>query len=108
MNFNLKDYCLLDDIGPEKIMIIKNPSINLNGVLVIDNSVYGIPAGGVRIAPDISLDEMVRLARAMSLKFCAYRLKVGGAKAGIWGDPLDTEKKNLLLTGFANAIESLT
>lgn len=106
MNFNIKDYSLLDDIGPEEIIILKNPSINLNAVLVIDNTVNGIPAGGVRLAPDISLDEMIRLARAMSLKFCAYRLKVGGAKAGIWGDPLDTESKNILLTGFANAIET--
>jgi glutamate dehydrogenase (NAD(P)+) len=106
MNFNIKDYSLIDEIGPEKIVIIKDPTINLNGVLVIDNSVYGIPAGGVRLAPDISLDEMIRLARAMSLKFCAYRLKVGGAKAGIWGNPLDKEKKNMLLTGFANAVET--
>jgi glutamate dehydrogenase (NAD(P)+) len=106
INFNIKDTSLLDNIGPEKVIIIKNPAIGLNAVLVIDNSVYGIPAGGVRLAPDISLDEMIRLARAMSLKFCAYRLKIGGAKAGIWGDPLDVENKNLLLTGFANAVET--
>jgi glutamate dehydrogenase/leucine dehydrogenase len=77
----------------------------LNAVLAIDNSVYGIPAGGVRLAPDISVDEMIRLSRAMSLKFCAYRMKIGGAKAGIWGDPRDTEKKEILLTSFAKAIE---
>jgi glutamate dehydrogenase/leucine dehydrogenase len=104
MDFSIKDYTLLDEIGPEKIIIIKNPSVGLNSVLVIDNSIYGIPAGGVRLAPDISLDEMIRLARAMSLKFCAYRLKVGGAKAGIWGDPSDIEKKNILLTSFADSI----
>jgi glutamate dehydrogenase/leucine dehydrogenase len=67
--------------------------------------VYGIPAGGVRLAPDISLDEMIRLSRAMSMKFCAYRMKIGGAKAGIWGDPLDKEKKEMLLTSFAKATE---
>jgi len=105
MDFNIQDYSLLDDIGPEKIMIIRNPSIGLNAILAIDNSIYGIPAGGVRLAPDITVDEMVRLSRAMSLKFCAYRLKLGGAKAGIWGDPLD-ENKDILLTGFANAIET--
>jgi len=106
IDFSIRDYSLLDDIGPEKIVIIKNPSIDLNAVLVIDNSVYGIPAGGVRLAPDISMDEMIRLSRAMSLKFCAYRLKIGGAKAGIWGDPLGIERKNILLTGFANATET--
>jgi glutamate dehydrogenase/leucine dehydrogenase len=105
IDFGIEDYSLLDDIGPEKIITIKNPSIDLNAVLVIDNSVYGIPAGGVRLAPDISIDEMIRLSRAMSLKFCAYRLKIGGAKAGIWGDPLEKERKDILLTGFAKSIE---
>ena len=108
MDFGIKDYSLLDDIGPEKIIVIRNPSTDLNAVLVIDNSTYGIPGGGVRLAPDISIDEIIRLSRAMSLKFCAYRLKVGGAKAGIWGDPRDKEKKEMLLTSFAKATETFT
>jgi glutamate dehydrogenase (NAD(P)+) len=105
VEFNITDASLIDEIGPEKIIAMNNPSIGLKSILVIDNSTYGIPAGGVRLAPDISVDEMIRLGRAMSLKFCTYRLKIGGAKAGIWGDPLDEEQKNLLLTGFANQIE---
>jgi len=105
MDFTINDYSLLDEIGPEKIIVLKNPSTDLNAVLVIDNSYYGIPAGGVRLAPDISIDEMIRLSRAMSLKFCTYKMKIGGAKAGIWGDPLDKEKKEILLTSFAKSIE---
>jgi len=105
MRFNIKDDSLLDDYGPEKIININDPSIGLNAVLVIDNSVYGIPAGGIRLLPDIELDEMIRLSRAMTLKFCSYKMKVGGSKAGIWGDPTNEEEKNLLLTGFAKQIE---
>lgn len=105
MQFEIQDKALLDEYGPEQVIIINNPSIGLKGVLSIDNSVYGIPAGGVRLAPDITIDEMVRLSRAMSLKFCAYRLKVGGAKAGILGNPID-DNKNILLTGFAKAVET--
>jgi len=104
VDFSIKDPSLIDEIGPEKIIIIRNPNVGLNAVLVIDNSVYGIPAGGLRLAPDITLDEMIRLARAMSMKFCTYRLRVGGAKSGIWGDPTDLEKKGILLTSFADAI----
>ena len=106
MDFTINDYSLLDEIGPEKIIVLKNHSTDLNAVLVIDNSAYGIPAGGVRLAPDISIDELIRLSRAMSLKFCTYRMKIGGAKAGIWGDPLDKEKKEILITSFAKSIES--
>lgn len=105
MEFKINDQSLIDEIGPENIIYMNNPSIGLKSILVIDNSVYGIPAGGVRLAPDITVDEMVRLGRAMSLKFCTYRLKIGGAKAGICGDPLDIERKELLLTSFANQIE---
>jgi len=104
MDFNIRDYSLLDDIGPEKIISINSPAVGLNGVLVIDNSVYGIPAGGIRLAPDITIDEMIRLSRAMSLKFCAYRLKIGGAKAGICGDPSNMENKGILITAFADQI----
>ncbi|MFX0027106.1 MAG: Glu/Leu/Phe/Val dehydrogenase dimerization domain-containing protein [Candidatus Hermodarchaeota archaeon] len=105
MRFNIEDYSLLDEIGPEKVILINNPSIGLKGILVIDNSVYGIPAGGVRLVPDLTVNEMIRLSRAMSLKFCTYRLKIGGAKAGVWGNPTDLQQKSLLLTGFAKAIE---
>ena len=96
----------LEDSGPEKIVFLNNPTFNMKAVLVIDNSIYGTPAGGVRLAPDITVDEMIRLARAMTLKFCTYKVPAGGAKAGIWGSPLDVEKKNILLTSFADSIES--
>ncbi|MFX1575476.1 MAG: Glu/Leu/Phe/Val dehydrogenase dimerization domain-containing protein [Promethearchaeota archaeon] len=95
-----------EENGPEKIIFLNNPTFNMKAVLVIDNSVYGTPAGGVRLAPDITVDEMVRLARAMTLKFCTYKVPAGGAKAGIWGNPLEIEKKNILLTSFADSIQS--
>ncbi len=96
----------LNEDGPEKIIFFNNPTFNMKAVLVIDNFIYGPPAGGVRLAPDITIDEMIRLARAMTLKFCTYKVPAGGAKAGIWGNPLDIEKKSILLTSFADAIES--
>ena len=96
----------LGDDGPEKVIFFNNPTFKMRAVIVIDNSIYGTPAGGVRLAPDITIDEMTRLARAMTLKFCTYKVPAGGAKAGIWGNPLNKEKKNILLTSFADSIES--
>ncbi len=32
MDFAIKDYSLLDDIGPEKIIILKNPSTDLKKI----------------------------------------------------------------------------
>ena len=47
----------------------------------------GGPAiGGTRMAPDVSLEECFRLARAMTLKNAAAGLPHGGAKSVIFGD----------------------
>ncbi len=98
------DYNLLEDeIGPERIVILRDPSINLKAFLVIDNSVYGVPAGGVRMAPDITLNEISRLARAMTLKNCTFRIPLGGAKSGIQSDSQGKDR-DLKITSFARLI----
>ncbi len=102
---NLLKSAYFDDLGPEKVVLVRNPSINLEGFLVIDNTSIGWPAGGIRMEPDVSLDEITRLARAMTYKFATYRLKVGGAKAGIKADPF-SDDKDLLIAGFAEAIKT--
>jgi len=57
------------------------------------------------MAHDVSVDEIIRLARTMTYKFASYRFKVGGAKAGIIADP-HSEKRNLIITSFAEAIKT--
>jgi glutamate dehydrogenase (NAD(P)+) len=39
------------------------------------------------MAPDVSLEECMRLARAMTLKNSAAGLAHGGGKSVLWGDP---------------------
>jgi glutamate dehydrogenase/leucine dehydrogenase len=107
MSFEIQDYSLFDDIGPEKIICLYNPLVDMKAVVVVDNFSYGTSGGGLRLAPDITVDEMIRLARAMTLKFGSYKIPAGGAKAGIWGDPRDLERKDILLTSFADSAESL-
>jgi glutamate dehydrogenase/leucine dehydrogenase len=105
LEINIKDSELIDELGPEKIVLLWDPTVKMKGILVIDNTAVGWPAGGVRMAPNITIDEMVRLARAMTYKFASYRLKVGGAKAGIMADPL-SDDKDLLIASFAEAIKT--
>jgi len=99
-----------DEFGPEKVIIIKEPSVDLTGFLVIDNTAPGPGKGGLRMAPDITVDEVFRLARIMTWK-CAIAgvregLPFGGAKAGIKADPkrISPERKKLLIKAFAEAI----
>ncbi len=97
---------LVCDLGPWKIIHICEPSVDLKAVLVIDNVACGPAIGGVRMAPDVSTVEAVRLARAMTLKNAAAGLHHGGGKAVIYADPkMDQEQKELLIRAFACSIK---
>ncbi|MFX1340480.1 MAG: Glu/Leu/Phe/Val dehydrogenase dimerization domain-containing protein [Promethearchaeota archaeon] len=103
LDLNSNDDFVEDNLRPERILLLNDESINLTAFLVIDNTIFGIPSGGVRLAPDITLNEVVRLARAMTLKCAIYNIPSGGAKAGIKGDPY-SQNKDLLITSFADMI----
>jgi glutamate dehydrogenase (NAD(P)+) len=94
-----------DALGPGKIVHVREPSIGLRGVLVIDNVARGPAVGGLRMAPDVSVDECMRLARAMTLKNAAAGLAHGGGKSVLWGDPrMPADNKETLIRAFAHAL----
>ena len=76
------------------------------GMVVIDNIACGPAIGGVRMAPDVTTEEVFRLARAMTLKNAAAGLAHGGGKAGIVADPKTADKLELV-RAFARAIRCL-
>jgi glutamate dehydrogenase/leucine dehydrogenase len=92
-----------DDLGPEKVIHIYDPHTELRAILVVDNTACGPAIGGVRMAPDVSTDEVFRLARAMTLKNAAAGLPHGGGKSGIVADPRTADKPRLI-RAFARAI----
>jgi len=94
-----------DDLGPAKIIHIYEPSTALRAILVVDNLACGPSIGGVRMAPDVSVEECFRLARAMTLKNAAAGLAHGGGKSVIFGDPrMPAAEKENLIRAFACAI----
>jgi glutamate dehydrogenase/leucine dehydrogenase len=100
---------LCDDLGPVKIVLLREPAAGLQAVVVVDNLAAGPAIGGVRMAPDVTIEEVMRLARAMTLKNAAAGLPFGGGKAGICADPaIDRAVKERLVRCFARAIASLT
>ena len=76
-----------DELGPAKIVHACEPSIGLKAVLVVDNVAKGPAIGGVRMATDVTTEECIRLARAMTLKNAAAGLPHGGGKVVLIGDP---------------------
>ena len=100
-------FTFADKLGPLKIIHVHEPSIGLKAVLVVDNVAKGPSIGGMRIAPDVSTEECVRLARAMTFKNAAAGLPHGGGKIVIYGDPkMPRAEKKILLRGLAQALRN--
>jgi glutamate dehydrogenase (NAD(P)+) len=98
-----------DTFGPSRIIHIHRSSIELNAIAVVDNTACGVAIGGVRMAPDVSVEECFRLARAMTWKNAAAGLPHGGGKSVIFGDPrMSTERKESIIRAFADAIRDIS
>ena len=78
------------------------------GFVVFDLPGVPLSAGGTRLAPDVSVAEVAVLARSMTYKFAALGQRVGGAKAGVRGDPADRARKAALMARFCAEVRPLT
>ena len=97
-----------DDLGPAKILHLHDPGCGLKATVVVDNVACGPAIGGLRLAPDVTVEECFRLARAMTLKNAAAGLPHGGAKSVMVGDPhMPAEQKERLVRAFAAGISGL-
>jgi glutamate dehydrogenase (NAD(P)+) len=91
-----------DGGGPEIIELSSVP-----GFVVFDLPGAPESAGGTRLAPDVSVAEVALLARAMTYKYGALGVRMGGAKAGVRGDPADRAGKAALMARFCAEIAPL-
>jgi glutamate dehydrogenase/leucine dehydrogenase len=99
---------LADNFGPSRIIHIHRPSAELKAIVVIDNTSCGTAVGGVRMAPDVSVEECFRLARAMTWKNAAAGLPHGGGKSVIFANPrMPPEQKERLIRAFASAVRDI-
>lgn len=98
---------LKDELGTEHIVRVYDPSIDMEGFLVIDNTLAGPGKGGFRMTPDVTAEEVFRLARAMTLKNVLAGVPFGGAKAGIvWkGGKDNLELKEKYVRSFARKLK---
>ncbi len=98
-----------DDFGPARIIHISRRSLALKAIVVVDNTACGEAIGGIRMAPDVSVEECFRLARAMTWKNAAAGLPHGGGKSVIFGDPrMTSDAKEQLIRSFADTIRDIS
>jgi glutamate dehydrogenase (NAD(P)+) len=96
-----------DKLGPAKIIQVYEPTIDLKAVLVIDNIAMGPAVGGIRMAPDVSVEECMRLARSMTLKNAAAGLSHGGGKTVVYADAkVPKPEKERLIRALAAALRN--
>ncbi|MBI4418706.1 MAG: Glu/Leu/Phe/Val dehydrogenase, partial [Ignavibacteriales bacterium] len=79
---------------PVKQVVVSIPIAMDNGEIkvfegyrVIHNDILGPSKGGIRYAPDVTLDEMKALAAWMTWKCAIMNIPFGGAKGGVRCDP---------------------
>jgi glutamate dehydrogenase/leucine dehydrogenase len=96
-----------DKLGPSKVVFLQLPD-GIEAVVVIDNVTLGPGIGGVRMTETVSVSEVARLARAMTLKNAAVLLPYGGAKAGIVIPAgFDPARHEDIIRAFARSIRDL-
>ncbi|MBN1896693.1 MAG: Glu/Leu/Phe/Val dehydrogenase [Candidatus Aenigmarchaeota archaeon] len=95
-----------DEFGPETVLTVYDPKTGMKGFTVIDNTTLGPGKGGIRMTPTVTVEEVARLARAMTLKNALAGLPFGGAKSGIVADDrkMTPKKKEELVKAFSRAI----
>ena len=96
---------MIDEFGPEKIIITYDQKTKTKGIVVIDNSALGPGKGGIRLVPDLTVSEVFRLARVMTWKNALAEIPFGGGKSGIKGDTHGD--KATMMRAFGMALKSL-
>jgi glutamate dehydrogenase/leucine dehydrogenase len=103
----MKEY---DEFGPEKVVQIYDPKLQLHGILIIDNQNRGPGKGGIRMTPTVNTSEVFRLARTMTWKSAIADLPFGGAKSGIRANAraLTIKQRHALIAKFAEKLKPLS
>lgn len=98
-----------DKFGFEKVIEVYDQRTGMEGVCVIHNTARGPGKGGIRMVPDITVEEVMGLARAMTWKNAMADLPFGGAKSGIKADPakLAQSQKEAIVRAFARKIAEI-
>jgi glutamate dehydrogenase (NAD(P)+) len=92
-----------DKFGPEVQLEVYDAKSGMRGFLVVDNTVLGPAKGGIRMTPNISMEEVFSLARTMTWKNALAGLPFGGGKAGIIWDGKGNKKE--IVQAFARALK---
>jgi glutamate dehydrogenase (NAD(P)+) len=87
---------------PVRVLELRDEAAALDAIVVIDHDLFPVSAGGTRMLPDVDTAEVARLARAMTWKFAACRVRYAGAKAGL---RFSSGDRKAVLSAYKQALE---
>jgi len=94
----------------EQLVLFADPESGLRGAIAIHDTTLGPALGGCRMwahpTEEAGINDVLRLARAMSYKNAAAGLNLGGGKAIILGDP-SKDKSEKLFRALARQVDYL-
>jgi len=95
----------VDDVRPQLVCEVMDEQFGTLGYLVIDRVLANAAIGGIRLAPNVTVEEVACLARAMTLKCSFLNLWIGGAKAGITApESLIAARRREVLEAFGRGL----
>jgi valine dehydrogenase (NAD+) len=97
--------------GYEQVVFCQDGASGLRAIVAIHSTRLGPSLGGTRFYPyaseDEALEDVLRLAKAMTYKAAVAGLDLGGGKAVIIGNPA-TDKTEGLLRAYGRFVDSLS
>lgn len=96
--------------GHEQVVVARDARSGLRAIVAVHSTRLGPALGGTRFHPyasdDQALDDVLRLARAMTYKAAVAGLDLGGGKAVIVGDPR-RDRTDELIRAYGRVVDSL-
>jgi glutamate dehydrogenase/leucine dehydrogenase len=100
---------LVDRFGPETIMLATHEVWGVRAIIVVHNTARGPAMGGLRMVPDVTVEEVCDLARAMTYKNAGASLELGGGKSALVADPAlyprGSERRRELIGWYAAQLQ---
>ncbi|MDR1242194.1 MAG: leucine dehydrogenase [Deltaproteobacteria bacterium] len=100
----------MDSYGHEMIVFARDEKVGLKTIIAVHDTTLGPAGGGTRFwnyaTEEEALYDVLRLSRGMSLKNAGARLKLGGGKAVIIGDPKKLKSREFF-HAYGRIVQSL-
>ena len=100
---------LVDAYGPETILMARHAGWGVAAIIVVHNTARGQAMGGLRMVPDVTVEEVYDLARAMTYKNAAASLELGGGKSALVAEPArfprGSTQRHELIQWYAGLLE---